>query len=724
MWHVIFYRPGEGEIPLLAVCRRRADVRLLGVVDPPGTALGTPLAEIMGLPVRPDFSGFSPPSKTHVVTPPERRSEDALRRAAETGSLLAVGAEEFEMLLAGGGAPLPTANTEEPDTPGPVHATGNLDAALKTLGRIGDAHDREALLPWLLSLAMAAVGGTSGSLMLYDSRAEALFIAAARGLSARTLYHTRQPLDTGVAGRVARSRLPELVREPQHGDTRPERGQLAAALCVPLVHDGDLLGVLNVNVGHGEPVFDASHLADLGTVGDAIAGILHITTGDRHMWTGHMRKHLSREFRELAGGEEKLETVLAGWSAALAMALGADHASLGIVLDDGALLLAEGTAAGETHTGAIPQQHPAWDDVLQSAKPVVVRQADADAAGDGDGLSIFFLPIGPAPVRAVLAIRFGAAADAHRFQARAGSVAAFLDHRLTDLLRRCEERDHCERLRALTAFLGDESRRDYGDTAQRRATLDQFLRRLTGARDVVFPGDPAPGIDPRRAAARELIDRVGDAGWLITVTAPGFMDGPSRSCLAVRGPGNAAVSGFILIDKDRLHPGDSSSFTAFDGVLARHLANLPAVAGEPRSQRSTVRDAAPATAVPGTLLLTLAREIDRADRYHVAFSLSAFVCDRQDISAAAHLEPLAARLRTSDLLFAGDEGQLFVVAPEETHAVAHLEQRAVLALREVAGDPELVVRVGRALYPGRDTSPEELVDTALHRLTNRSRDDD
>ncbi len=742
MWHVIFYLPGESEIPLLAECQRRADVRLLGVVDPIVTAPGSSLAEIMGLPVLSDFHELSPPSQTnivtHIVTPPVARQDEILLRAVAYGALRVVGAQEFEMLLATSGATLSTADPNAaadtaaapgtprkiepgPVPPGSVIAKGDIEAALRTLGRIEDAHDRETLLPWLLAIAMAAVGGASGSIMLYDPQAEALFIAAAKGLSARTLHYTRQPLDTGVAGRVGRTQSPELVIEPQPGDLKTERGELAAALCIPLVHDGDLLGVLNVNVGPGEPVFDTSHLTDLCTVGDSIAGLLYTTTGDRHMRAGHLRKRLSREFRELAGGEEQLETVLAGWSAALAMALGADHVSLGLVLDDGALLLAEGTAAGETRAGAIAQQHPAWDDVLQTAKPILVRQTDGDE--NGDGLAIFFLPIGPAPVRAVLAIRFGAADDSHRFQARADSVAGFLEPRLADLLHRHEEHDHRERLRVLTAFLGEESRRPAASLTARRGALEKILRRVTGARDVMFLTNPVDGIGPQTAAARELLNRVGDEGWLITVTAPGFMDGPSRSCLAVRGSGNGCA-GFVLYDKHRLHPADSSSFTEFDAALARHLSQLPVgTSDEPHAVRS-VPDEAPPSAVPGTLLLTLAREIDRADRYHVAFSLSAFVCDQPGPAAAAHLEQVAARIRTSDLLFPGEDGQLFIVAPEETHAVAHLERRIVLALREASGDPGLVVRTGRALYPGRDNSPEALVDTALETLTNRSRDDD
>jgi len=730
--HVIFYRPGEGEIPLLAECRRRSDVRLLGVVDPAGSAPGTPLAEIMGLPVARAFPEFDPSQRTDLVVPSEQLDNDDVLAAVRNGPLVAIAGPDLSRLLDGDDPAVSPAAAEAEAPPGdgfadvPVSARppGDLDAALGTLARIGDAQDRETLLPWLLSVSMASVGASSGSLMLYDPRAETLFIAAAEGLDDDILHATRQSLEQGVAGRVARTRRPELVLGHQDGSPRDGYRDRAAALCIPLVHDDDLLGVLNVNAATGAPIFEETHLADLIRVGEAMAGILHVAGGDRRLRAGRLRKHLNREFRDLATGEETRETVLAGWAAALAMALGAEHASLGLVLDDGTLALAEGTAAGETRTGAIPQQHPAWNEVLQTGRPVVVRQAEAEGANGGEGLAMFFLPVGPDPVRSVLAIRFGAPADAHRFQARAGSVAAFLEPRIADLARRYEERDHRDRLCALTAFMGETSRRPGATPDERRADLEDILRRLTGAREVTFLADPESEIAPREAAARALLERVGDAGWLTTVTEPGFMDGPSRTCLAVRSPGAEEARGILLVDKRRLHAGDSATFTEFDAVLARHLAALPLGVLASRPSKRPLDAAAPDTIAPDELVTTLAREIDRADRYHVAFSLSVFACENPGISAAAHLPYLVDHLRTSDLLFAGEEDHLFVVAPEETHAVAHLEQRVVEALRTITGDPALAVRTGRALYPGRDTTPADLVESALRTLSSRSREDD
>ena len=38
VWRVIFFIPGEMEIPLLALCVQRDDVDVIGVLDPHGAA--------------------------------------------------------------------------------------------------------------------------------------------------------------------------------------------------------------------------------------------------------------------------------------------------------------------------------------------------------------------------------------------------------------------------------------------------------------------------------------------------------------------------------------------------------------------------------------------------------------------------------------------------------------------------------------------------------------
>ena len=740
MWHVVLYMPGEREIPLLAEYQRRDDVHLLGVVDATGTAPGTPLAEVMGLPVASKFSALEIPAGAHVIAPLDRRVNGDLHRAVRAGDLRAVGVEEFELLLAAGSSdsvqkdPPPDISTPQasrgnvaPSTPttDTVPRRGNLGAALKTLERIEDALDRDRLHPWLLSVAINAITGASGSLMLHDRRAGQLFIAAATGLSDQTLHTTRQSLENGIAGRVARSGRAELVVESAADGRRSERGRITSAVCVPLRHDGDMLGVLNVNADTAGPAFSEGHLADLCAVGDVMSRILHAAAGTRGLRTGRLHRQLDLDFRELAEGGEELETVLAGWSAALAMTIGAEQAAVAVLREDGTLLLAEGTAEGDTRTGTIPQQHPAWNDVLQSGRPVLVRN-DVRPSEDADGITMYFLPVGSSPIRAVLAIRYADPVDAHRFQMEVDGVLVFLERRLPDLLRRHEERDHLRRLRLLTTFVGEDYRRHDQDPSHRLARLATFVKRITGALEIVFLPSDSQLTGPRETAARDLLEQTEERGWLITETSPGFSDGSSSTGLAVRRSGAGPVSGFVIFGKRRLHPADSAVFTPFDAILARHLANQmqgPRLTNPEASRPEPVTNTTSATDT-GALLLSLAREIDRADRYHVAFSLSAFATNDPDKPASGMLPRVAAQLRASDLLFPGDGGHLFVLAPEEIHAVAHMETRAIKAVSEARADPNLVVHCGHALYPGRDDTPEALIEAALQSLSERSRDED
>ncbi len=731
MWHVVFYMPGDREVSLLADCRRRGDVRALGVVDAGGETPGAALAEVMGLPVAPAFASLSPPSGAHVVAPRERRDDEDLRDAVSAGGLRAVGAEEFELLLAGRedavptppAPPAPEPVSTAPASPDPVPPpatdvshNAELGVALHTLGRIEESLDRERLPGWLLSVAVGAVGGDGGSLMLLDRRADQLYIAAAHGLSDRTLHTTRQALDAGIAGRVARTGRAELVTESR-ATTSSERGEITSALCVPLIHEDERLGVLNVNTRPPTRPFDAAALSDLQVVGDAVARILHASAGAERLRHGRLRRRLEHEFRELAGDGADLETTLAGWAAALAMALSADHTSLGVLREDGTLLLAEGTAEGETRTGTVPQQHPAWNDVLQSGRPVLVRPEDAPP--DADGIAMYFLPVGREPTQAVLAVRFLDPADAHGFQLRADGVVEFLEERLPELRRRHFETDRASRLRDLADYLVLD-RHQAGDPRRRRDDLAAYLKRAVGAVEIVF----LPGADdldgPRTAAARDLLSRVDGRGWLLATTSPGYANGSSSACLAVRRPGPGSDAGVVLFGKRRRDAADSATYTEFDAQIVSRLVGLlrdddPSQPAAVPSDPTSVRDA---------LRISLAREIDRADRYHVTFSLSAFDTGRPDPSAASLLDPVSARLRASDLLFPGPDGRLFVIAPEETQAVTQLERRAARALREAAADPTLPVRSGHAIYPGRDETPDELIRTALERLTERNDDDD
>ncbi|MGB0712686.1 MAG: SpoIIE family protein phosphatase [Gammaproteobacteria bacterium] len=98
-----------------------------------------------------------------------------------------------------------------------------------------------------------------GSLMLMDEEGRTLRIAAGVGLSRRVMESAPLPLGEGVAGKVASTGVPLLLleRETKPSDGAADRSEgrdyrTPSAMSLPLVRDGEVLGVLNVNDRHDE----------------------------------------------------------------------------------------------------------------------------------------------------------------------------------------------------------------------------------------------------------------------------------------------------------------------------------------------------------------------------------------------------------------------------------------------------------------------------------------
>jgi two-component system sensor histidine kinase KdpD len=122
-------------------------------------------------------------------------------------------------------------------------------AALSAAGKaVNSALELEEVLDVILSSARELLGGSHGSVMLLDG--EELRALCVQGDNPGA-HGACVPVGAGVAGHAAATRQPLVVTGRPDPDVF---GQLAArqqpvesALCVPLVHRDDLLGVLNVN---------------------------------------------------------------------------------------------------------------------------------------------------------------------------------------------------------------------------------------------------------------------------------------------------------------------------------------------------------------------------------------------------------------------------------------------------------------------------------------------
>ena len=110
--------------------------------------------------------------------------------------------------------------------------------------------EADELFERMLEIAVGVTGAEGGSLMLFDRATETLRIRVAEGVEPELWPKIRVAMGQGISGRVASEGRPIHVRgRADRGtyDLVRERVDVESALCVPLIHNGDVLGVLNVH---------------------------------------------------------------------------------------------------------------------------------------------------------------------------------------------------------------------------------------------------------------------------------------------------------------------------------------------------------------------------------------------------------------------------------------------------------------------------------------------
>jgi GAF domain-containing protein len=110
--------------------------------------------------------------------------------------------------------------------------------------------DAEELFRRMLEIAISVTGAEGGSLMLLDAEARELRVRVAVGVEPELWPKIRVPIGEGIAGRVVQEARPLRLRgKADHQSFRivRERLDVESALCVPLIHEGRILGVLNLH---------------------------------------------------------------------------------------------------------------------------------------------------------------------------------------------------------------------------------------------------------------------------------------------------------------------------------------------------------------------------------------------------------------------------------------------------------------------------------------------
>jgi anti-sigma regulatory factor (Ser/Thr protein kinase)/putative methionine-R-sulfoxide reductase with GAF domain len=126
-------------------------------------------------------------------------------------------------------------------------------AELHTLNQLGDPALSELglddLLEELLDRVRDALEVDTVAILLLDEATNELVARAARGIEEEVEQGVRVPIGRGFAGRIAAERVAIFIRDVDHADIlNPilrEKG-IASLLGVPLIVEGDLIGVLHV----------------------------------------------------------------------------------------------------------------------------------------------------------------------------------------------------------------------------------------------------------------------------------------------------------------------------------------------------------------------------------------------------------------------------------------------------------------------------------------------
>jgi GAF domain-containing protein len=179
---------------------------------------------------------------------------------------------------------------------------GELRAAVAA-GVFAAEEQYRSLLRSIVEVARAIFGAKASSIFLVDEATDELVFEAVAGEGSETLVGTRLPSSTGIAGWVLVTRQP-LVLEDVQNDPRFARDLAEATgyvphglMAVPLLHDEEALGVLQVLDRPQRARFSLTEMDLLGQFGNQAAIALDLLRNAR------------RAKAVLDGGEPELSAV-------------------------------------------------------------------------------------------------------------------------------------------------------------------------------------------------------------------------------------------------------------------------------------------------------------------------------------------------------------------------------------------------------------------------------
>jgi hypothetical protein len=496
-----------------------------------------------------------------------------------------------------------------------------------------------------------------------------------------------------------------------------------------------VLGIVNVSNDDGDGQLDRAALATIESLTHRFGMILDRFLGIQLVRNSELFRNMEEELNRDTGHPQAVASTLCDWADDLRSVSGAEVVRLGVLTNGGDLFWADAD-----QTGYESPPHPDKAEVLSSGRPLVRRPTEnksAEARGKTPEATVFHLPVGRDPLRALITLEFASAARAHQFHTVSAEIIYLVNRHLTTFLDRAATADQVDRLTTLAAALselaagaGQTGFRDRVLSAACLLTGASEALLLTGVNDAPTAGDNLSDAEALRLEAVRLLSDAGTSGWQTTVLESTGVDIP-RTLLVVPLDARNPFPGLVLLDKRRLHPLDGATFTEFDALFARRLLPLLHIPSEERPTITTddtdaiVDMLAPDPAVPEELSAVtkitldgiLRREMDRCDRYHTMLGLAAFrIAGDHQVQPAGLVAEIDRRLRSSDHIGCLEDGTILIIVPEDIQSLPRLQRRVAEILTLVTGTQELQVLSATRVYPGSGDTPAKLMTSVLGAL--------
>lgn len=165
------------------------------------------------------------------------------------------------------------------ESQGGVNGQGALLASLREIvDAVRLTIDRNELLSVILKLATESTRADRGSIMLLSKEEQALKVEIAKGMDEEIKRKIKVRIGDGISGRVARDGKPLLISGKASSgvfDQLRDRTDVKSALCVPLIVNGETIGVMNVNTCESTLAFSPDDLEFLTNLSELAAEVIH-----------------------------------------------------------------------------------------------------------------------------------------------------------------------------------------------------------------------------------------------------------------------------------------------------------------------------------------------------------------------------------------------------------------------------------------------------------------